>query len=80
MFGLAWCAAWRPAHDDWLNEWSSTPPVSSTMQALNAWPPPPLEAEGVFVLPLPAFGVAGFWPHPASRSAAAPATAAILVA
>jgi hypothetical protein len=34
MFALALLASWRPCHDDWLNEWSSTPPVSSTMQAL----------------------------------------------
>src|SRR3954464_5920518 len=34
MFGLALFAASRPPHDDWLNEWSSTPPTSSTMHAL----------------------------------------------
>src|SRR6185312_5100831 len=40
MFGLAWLAPVRPAYDDWLNERSSTPPTSSTMQALKALPPP----------------------------------------
>src|SRR5689334_16008383 len=34
MFGFSLFAACRPAHDDWLNEWSSTPPVSRTMHAL----------------------------------------------
>src|SRR3954447_4701945 len=34
MSEFAWLAACRPAQDDWLNEWSSTPPVPSTMQAL----------------------------------------------
>jgi hypothetical protein len=56
-----------PAQDDWLNDLSSTPPVSSTMQALNAVPlgaalpvePPPLSA--------------GLLPHPASSSALATA-------
>jgi hypothetical protein len=35
MFGFVLFAACRPAHDDWLNDLSSTPPVSSTMQAVN---------------------------------------------
>src|SRR5690242_6206397 len=43
MFGFAWLAAVRPAYDDWLNERSSTPPTSRTMQALKALAPPPLE-------------------------------------
>ena len=68
MFGFAWAAACMPAQDDWLNDLSSTPPVSSTMQALNAVPlgallppvePPPLSA--------------GLLPHPASSSALATA-------
>ena len=42
MFGFALLASCSPCHDDWLNEWSSTPPVSSTMHALNA---PPAAAE-----------------------------------
>jgi len=52
------------------------------MQALNCGavllpPPPPLLAEA---LGAGLAFVVGFWPHPASRSAAAPATAAIFVA
>jgi hypothetical protein len=35
-------ASCSPCHDDWLNEWSSTPPVSRTMHALVA---PPAAAE-----------------------------------
>src|SRR5665811_1289799 len=38
MLGFALLAAVKPAYDDWLNERSSTPPVSSTMQALNVLP------------------------------------------
>jgi hypothetical protein len=34
MFGFAALAAVMPAHDDWLNDLSSTPPVSRTMHAL----------------------------------------------
>src|SRR5581483_7190862 len=34
MFGLVLLASCRPCHDDWLNDRSSTPPVSSTMQRL----------------------------------------------
>ena len=43
MFGFALLASWSPCHDDWLNEWSSTPPVSRTMHALVA--PPAAGAE-----------------------------------
>src|SRR6266487_1812341 len=48
MFGFAWCAACIPAQDDWLNDLSSTPPVSSTMHAfrlpVDELPPvPPLD-------------------------------------
>src|SRR4029077_5243506 len=46
MFGLALLAACRPPHDDWLNEWSSTPPTSSTMHALRL-PPAAAELVGV---------------------------------
>src|SRR4051812_25362625 len=38
MFGFADCASFIPCQADWLNERSSTPPVSSTMQALRACP------------------------------------------
>ena len=38
MFGFALLAACRPAHDDGLNEWSSIPPVSVTMQAFRRPP------------------------------------------
>ena len=34
MFGLALFASCMPCHDDWLNERSSTPPVSSTMHSV----------------------------------------------
>ena len=34
MFEFALLAACMPAHDDWLNDLSSTPPTSSTMHAL----------------------------------------------
>jgi hypothetical protein len=43
MFEFAELASWSPCHDDWLNEWSSTPPVSRTMQALIG--PPAAAAE-----------------------------------
>ena len=43
MFGFALLASCSPCHDDWLNEWSSTPPVSRTMHALIA--PPAAGAE-----------------------------------
>lgn len=33
MFGFALLASCRPCHEDWLNERSSTPPVSSTMHS-----------------------------------------------
>ena len=69
MLGFALLAAWRPAHDDWLNEWSSTPPVSSTMQALRlpvaALELPELLGWFVAVLEL---GL----PHPAMSRLAAP--------
>src|ERR1700759_490949 len=67
MLGFAWAAACMPAHDDWLNDLSSTPPVSSTMHALNAVP------EGAAVLPDPEPLSAGLLPHPASPSALATA-------
>src|SRR5215475_12828920 len=47
MFGSAFAAASRPSHEDWLNDLSSRPPVSVTMQAEKAVapgdcdPPPP---------------------------------------
>src|SRR6266571_476177 len=53
MLESACCAACRPSHDDWLNDLSSRPPVSVTMQAEKALapvdfepppPPPPLPA------------------------------------
>src|SRR5450755_2589447 len=47
MFGFALLASWSPCHDDWLNEWSSTPPVSSTMHAFTAPPPAALDTAGL---------------------------------
>jgi len=72
-----------PAQDDWLKERSSTPPVSSTMQALNAFaelpdPPPLPEPPDPPLPPLPL--VEGLEPHPASSRLAAPRAAAILMA
>jgi len=51
IFGFALLASCSPCHDAWLNEWSSTPPVSSTMHALIA---PPAAGAG-----LDATGLAG---------------------
>src|SRR3954452_11682375 len=68
---FAFLASCMPCHADWLNDLSSTPPTSSTMQALNFSPPPPL--------PLALFSSLGFSPQPASRSAEAPARAANFV-
>src|SRR6476469_3060661 len=65
MFELTLCASWRPAHDDWLNEWSSTPPVSSTMHALTLLPE---------LLPELAVELDGL-EHPAASRDTAPATA-----
>src|SRR5450631_1409987 len=81
MFALAAEASVMPFHEDWLNERSSTPPVSSTMQALNA----AAEAEGLEAAvlgavlgdELPAAGVL-LEPHAANASAATPITAAAL--
>jgi hypothetical protein len=50
MFGLALLASCRPCHDDWLNEWSSTPPVSRTMHALIAPPAAGAELTGAAAL------------------------------
>ncbi len=77
MFGLALFAAWRPPHDDWLNEWSSTPPTSSTMQAFRLPPAAALGDE----LPSEAVELesAGL-EHPAKSSDAAPTAATILKA
>src|SRR3954466_3244441 len=80
MFGLALFAAWSPAHDDWLNEWSATPPTSSTMQAFRL--PPAVfvfwllgdDAVSVADGPLELAGLE----HPANRRGAAPTAAAIL--
>lgn len=38
MFGFAFAAACMPAYDVWLNDLSSIPPVSSTMQASRVLP------------------------------------------
>ncbi len=85
MLGLVLAAAWRPAHEDWLKDRSSTPPVSSTMHALNALPAAALElvlllddvppAAGVVVVVL----VGVLVPHAASAIAATEATATIFV-
>ncbi len=78
MFGFAWCAACMPAHDDWLKEWSSTPPMSSTMHALRL-PPEDTELEldgeleGCWVAVLEL----GF-EQPANSRVAAPSAATIL--
>src|SRR5579863_10015766 len=34
MLESALLAAWKPSHDDWLNDLSSRPPVSVTMHAV----------------------------------------------
>src|SRR3954447_10179175 len=78
MFGLALCAASRPAHEDWLKEWSSTPPVSSTMQAFRLPPAADVpELVGVVGL-LVAVELLGL-PQPAISSDAAPRAATILM-
>ena len=75
MLGLALLAACMPAQEDWLNEWSSTPPVSRTMHAVNFLPVPPLRRVLVFVR------VRGrLRPQPTASRASAPTTATILVA
>lgn len=79
MFGFLLDASVMPCQDDWLNERSSTPPVSRTMQALYA----ALVAEAVGV---PDVGLATgdddagvlFEPQATSASAATPKTAADL--
>src|SRR5215813_15478837 len=71
MLESASCAFFRPSHEDWLNDLSSRPPVSVTMQAekelaaadLVEPPPPP---------PLPALA------HPAASSASTLSPAAAL--
>src|SRR3954447_10154296 len=65
MFGFFLFAAFMPAYELSLNEWSSTPPVSSTMQALKAAP----EAE-LLPLALPP-ELDGLLPHADSTRAAA---------
>ena len=80
MFGFALFAACRPPHDDWLNEWSSTPPTSSTMQAFRL---PPAAAVSWLLgdeLPSEAFEESAGLEHPAKSSDAAPTAAAILKA
>src|SRR5581483_12075768 len=81
MFEWALCAAVMPAQDDWLNDLSSTPPVSSTMQALSALPVdvddeplPPGLLDELFPPDL------ALLPQPESRSAmaATPAIAAVV--
>src|SRR5262245_41678770 len=52
---LAVWASVMPFHADWLNERSSTPPTSSTMQALKAAPvaaPPPVAVPVLEPVPL----------------------------
>ena len=72
MFGFALFAAWRPAHDDWLNEWSSTPPVSSTMQAFRL--PPAVSVVPLLgdELPSEAFELSAGFEQPAKSRDAAP--------
>ena len=74
MFGFALLAACRPAHDDWLNEWSSTPPVSSTMQAFRL----PLAAADELgdEAPSEALEESAGLEHPAKSKDAAPTAAA----
>ena len=69
-----------PCHDDWLNERSSTPPVSSTMHALYAAADADgldAAADGDVLGELLAAGVL-LEPHAANASAATPNTAAAL--
>src|SRR5664280_2611760 len=77
ILGLILFAACRPAHEDWLNDRSSTPPVSSTMHALNAVPAallePALLGDALLVV------VADLVPHPAKAMAATEATATIFI-
>src|SRR3954449_3544407 len=82
MFGFALLAAWRPPHEDWLNEWSSTPPTSRTMQALRL--PPAvvvswLLGDDAVSVALGLLESAGL-EHPANSRDAAPTAAAILKA
>src|SRR5664280_1600377 len=78
ILGLILFAACRPAHEDWLNERSSTPPVSSTMHALKAVPAallePALLGDALLVV-----GV-DLVPHAARAMAATEATATIFIA
>src|SRR5450756_1427394 len=74
MFALAVEELVMPAHEDWLNERSSTPPVSSTMQALNSLPAAALEPEL-----LGDALVVDLVPHAARAMAATEATATILI-
>src|SRR5664279_384428 len=77
MLGLLLLAAWSPAHEDWLNERSSTPPVSSTMHALNALPAAELEPA---LEDVPAAVVLGdLVPHAAKAKAATETTATIFI-
>src|SRR4029079_1851023 len=75
MFGFALLAACMPAHEDWLNEWSSTPPMSRTMHALRL--PVEGEPESVAVGCSVAVLELGL-PQPAINRLAAPSAATIL--
>src|SRR5207245_1067191 len=76
MFAFAVCASFMPCQDDWLNERSSTPPVSSTMHALRAWPElaPPDAAPLDDVEPLPPVAP-DFDPHAVKATVATAASA-----
>src|SRR5579875_1548219 len=58
MFGFALAACCMPAQDDWLNDLSSTPPVSSTMHASIFLPHGVPVETGVVLVP-PAWVVTG---------------------
>jgi hypothetical protein len=91
MFGFALLASCMPCHDDWLNDRSSTPPVSSTMHRLTGLPagagdPDPEAApeadadvlvalDGVFALGLPLLELEGLLLLAATASATMPVTA-----
>src|SRR5690348_3977523 len=84
MFGLAWAAACMPDHDEALNDRSSMPPVSVTMQPRVLVPDPaaalPEPAGALEVAaPLPPGDEAELWllPHAASTTVADTASAAV---
>src|SRR5690242_10352377 len=84
MFGLAWAAACMPDHDEALNDRSSMPPVSVTMQPRVFVPDPaaalPEPAGALEVAaPLPLGDEAELWllPHAASTTVADTASAAV---